>query len=94
MKGFFHKRIMKVADRRVGSEQGIQDQIFALKMIVERCHKSDKKLLLLLWTWRRPLTKLTGRVYENIYCLTLARLSSNGKMTDVWSGCPAAELIH
>ncbi len=65
-----YERLMKITDKSVGDEQGgfrkgrgCLDQIFAVKILVEKYLEKDRKPFAALWTWRRPMTELTGRAY-------------------------------
>ncbi len=55
-----NEKLMKITDKSVGDEQGgfgrgrgCVDQIFAMKILVEKYLEKDRKLFAALWTWRR-----------------------------------------
>ncbi len=68
-----NERMMKITDKIVGDKQGgfwkgrgCVDQIFAMKILVEKYLEKDRKLFAALWTWRRHMIELTGRAYGRL----------------------------
>ncbi len=65
---------MKITDKSVGNEQegfwkgrGCIDQIFAVKILVEKYLEKDRKLFAALWAWRKPMIELKGRAFGILF---------------------------